>query len=210
LNDFNGQVRYLGPPEVFSNNDVKANKWVGAKLQCTPLVRDWSAAALQADLGNRCSNDLSQTCTANNQCGDDDDICVPLDADTIYYYGAEVVPCSTHAVQQGTQSCVDLANEEDCLSDPLEVRTALWGDIWPIPGGFGANVNFGDIGNEVDAFKGIPFLIGGPDGAANKWRSMLRDNEGAPDGSISFTDIGKTVDAFKTIAYQEAGPTACP
>ncbi len=49
-----------------------------------------------------------------------------------------------------------------------------------------------------------------PSGAANKWRSMLRDNEGAPGGDINFTDIGRTVDAFKTIAYPEAGPIACP
>ena len=63
----------------------------------------------------------------------------------------------------------------------------------------------------LDAFKSLPFVLGPPPGGApNKWRSMLRDNEGAPGSAINFTDIGKTVDAFKTIAYGEAGPVACP
>ena len=183
LASFEGQVRYLGPPEAFDNNAASDPKWVGAKLQCTPLVRDWSPRALAADLG------ISEA-----------------EADTIYYYGAEVVPCSIHAVQLGTQACVDSANPDDCFSDPLEVRTALWGDVWP---NFG-EVNFTDIGAEVRAFKGIPFVVGDNSAGPNRWRSMLRGNEGAPGGNINFTDIGKTVDAFKRIAYREPGPTACP
>jgi len=109
LQSFEGQVRYLGAPTAFGNNAATDPKWVGAKLQCTPLVRDWNASALAADLG------ISEA-----------------EAGTVYYYGAEVVPCSIHAVQQATQSCVDSANE-DCFSDPLEVRTAKWGDIWRFP-----------------------------------------------------------------------------
>ena len=183
LQAFEGQVRYLGPPEVFDNNASSAPKWVGAKLQCAPFYRDWSASALAAELG------ISEA-----------------EADTIYYYGAEVVPCSIHAVQQATQSCVDSANEA-CFSDPLEVRTALWGDLWSPFG----SVNFTDIGKQIDAFKSIPFVPGDPpSGAPNNWRSMLRENEGRPGATINWTDIGKTVGAFKTIAYQESGPTDCP
>jgi len=183
LQAFEGQVRYLGPPQVFNNLSVEDPKWVGAKLQCTPFVRDWSASALATELG------ISEA-----------------EADTIYYYGAEVVPCSIHAVQQATQSCVDSANE-DCFSDPLEVRTALWGDIWPPFG----DVSFTDIGKMVDAFKGIAFVEGNPpEGAPKKVRAMLRDNS-APFGSkINFTDIGNVVNAFKTVAYAEDGPTNCP
>ena len=97
-----------------------------------------------------------------------------------------------------------MANE-GCFSDPLEVRTARWGDIW----GFGV-VNTTDIGRSVAAFKSIPFVVGDPSGAPNKWRSMLRENEGAPGSKINFTDIAKVVEAFKVIAYQESGPTDCP
>ena len=183
LASFEGQVRYLGPPEAFRNNSSLNPKWVGAKLQCTSFVRDWSASALAAELG------ISES-----------------EADTIYYYGAEVVPCSIHAVQQATQSCLDSANES-CFSDPLEVRTALWGDLWPP---FNNN-SFTDIGKQADAFKSIPFVPGDPPGGApNKWRSMLREDEGNPGSDINFTDIGKTVDGFKSIAYREVGPTACP
>ena len=153
----------------------------GAKLQCDPFIRDWSASKLAADLG------ISE-----------------VEAETIYYYGAEVVPCSIHAVQQATQSCVDSASK-GCFSDPLEVGTALWGDIWEPFG----SVNFTDIGQEVNAFKSIPYDPG-YSGAPGKWRAMLRGNEGMPGSAINFTDIGKTVEAFKAIAYLEDGPTDCP
>ena len=176
LQAFEDQVRYLGAPVAVDNNSLADPKWVAAKLQCTPFYRDWSPTALAADLGIN-----------------------PADAETIYYHGAAVVPCSIHAVQQGTQSCVDSANE-DCFSEALTVGTAKWGDVF-LPG----LVNFSDIGAVVNAFKGIPL----PDGIG-KWRSMLRDNQGAPDSKINFTDIGKVVDGFKKISYKEFGPTACP
>ena len=54
------------------------------------------------------------------------------------------------------------------------------------------------------------FVVGDPSGAANKWRAMLRGNEGAPDGSISYNDISNVVRAFQTIAYPEKGPSTCP
>ena len=67
---------------------------------------------------------------------------------------------------------------------------------------------FPDLAN---AFKIAPAgVITQIIGAANKWRLMLRENEGAPDSAINFNDIGKTVDAFKTIGYLEKGPSTCP
>ena len=183
LSAFENQVRYLGPPSAFDDNDIATTpKFIAAELQCTPFVRDWTPAALANEFGTG------------------------VDNGTIYYYGAEVVPCSVHEAQQATQTCVESASEQ-CFSDPLEIRTALWGDIWPPFG----DVSFTDIGKMVEAFKGIAFVEGDPpDGAPRKVRAMLRENS-APFGSkINFTDIGNVVKAFKTIAYAEAGPTACP
>ena len=182
LQVFEGQVRYLGPPAAFDDNATTAPQFVAARLQCTPFYRDWSPAALTTDFG------------------------AGVDTGTIYYYGAEVVPCSIHEVQQATQTCVESASEL-CFSDPLEIRTALWGDVWPPFG----DIDFTDIGKMVEAFKGIAFVEGKPpDGAPRKVRAMLRENS-VPFGSkINFTDIGKVVDGFKSIAYAEDGPTACP
>jgi hypothetical protein len=175
---FDNQVRYLGPPQAFDDNDlVTTPQFVAAKLQCTPFYREWDPAALTADLG------------------------AGVDTSTIYYYGKEVIPCSVYEAQQATQTCVESASE-GCFSDALEIRTALWGDVWPPFG----DVSFTDIGKIVDAFKSVPFVPGAP----NKWRAMLRDNSPPLDSTINFTDIGKVVDAFKTIAYAEDGPTACP
>ncbi|MCH7840834.1 MAG: hypothetical protein IID38_11450, partial [Planctomycetes bacterium] len=202
LQAFEGQVRYLGPPEAFRNNSWVANWWVGAKLQCAPFVRDWSPAALQAEFPDRCAGRSNVSCSADADCQpggvcepDDCDsraVCVSVLVDTIYYYGAEVVPCSIHAVQQATQSCVE-SGSEDCFSDPLEIRTALFGDVWPAFG----SVNFFDINRVLEAFRSVPFDPGDPSyskppsGGANQWRSMLRDNEGAPETQINFIDIAR-------------------
>lgn len=69
---FNGQVRYLGSPLAFDDNATTAPQFVAAQLQCTPYYRDWSTAALTAKFG------------------------AGVDTGTIYYYGAEVLPCSVY------------------------------------------------------------------------------------------------------------------
>ncbi len=170
-----GDVQYLGAPAAFDDNDVTVTpKFVAAKLQDTPHYMDWSPSALTTLLG------------------------AGVDTDTIYYYGNKVLPCSVYDVQQGTQTCVESAAPEGCLSTPLVVKTALWGDVWEPFG----NVNFTDIGQVVDAWKSISFVEAGPGGAPRKVRAMLRDVSVPLDTKINFTDIGEVVDAWKKIAYQ--------
>ncbi len=182
---FENQVRYLGPPSAFDDNDtVSTPQFVAAELQCTPFYRDWSPAALTADFG------------------------AGVDTSAIYYYGTEVLPCSVYEAQQATQAFIDEFASEDCFSAPLEIRTALWGDIWPP---FGEQVSFIEIGRMVLAFRSIPFFPGDPpDGGPRKMWPMLRENSAPFDSPLNFTDIGKTVEAFKFIPYAEDGPTACP
>ena len=186
LGQFENQVRYLGPPSAFDDNDtVSTPQFIAAKLQCTPYYRDWNPDALTADFG------------------------AGVDTDTIYYYGKEVFPCSGYEAQQASQACVE-SGHEGCYSTSLEIRTALWGDVWP-PFGNPGQPNFTDIGKIVEAFKRIPFVSGNPpDGAPRKVRAMLRGNSAPLDSTINFTDIGNVVNAFKTIAYAEDGPSACP
>ncbi len=182
LSQFESQMRYLGPPSAFNDNSAAMPKFIASELQCDLYYRDWSPAALTTEFG------------------------AGVDTETIYFYGAEVVPCSRLAAQQGTQKCFQLAREE-CLSDPLEIRTALWGDVWPPFG----QVNFTDIGQVVDAWKSISFVPGDPPGGApRKVRAMLRGNSAPLGTKLNFTDIGNVVDSWKTIPYEKAGPTGCP
>ncbi|MCH7884852.1 MAG: S8 family serine peptidase [Planctomycetes bacterium] len=182
LSQFVNQLRYLGPPVAFEDNDASAPKFIASRLQCTPYYRDWSSTILAAEFG------------------------AGVDVETIYFFGAEVMPCSRYEAQQATENCINF-DSEDCFSPPLEIKTALWGDVWPPFG----DVSFTDIGKIVDAFKSIPFVEGNPPaGAPKKVRAMLRGNIAPLDSSVNFTDIGNVVSAFKTIAYAEDGPTACP
>ena len=181
LASFEGQVRWLGPPSVFDDNNASMLKFVASELQCTPHFRDWSPPALTAEVG------------------------AGVDTDSVFFYGAEVVPCSTYEAQQATRVCVD-ALSEACFSEALEIRTALWGDVWPSIG----IVSFNDMGAAVRAFRSIPFVAGDNGSAPNKWRAMLRGNSILLNRLISFSDIGRTVEAFKSIGYAERGPTDCP
>ncbi|MCH7884064.1 MAG: hypothetical protein IIC01_02340 [Planctomycetes bacterium] len=182
LSLFDGSVRYLGPPSALNDNALSAPRFIAARLQCDPYYRDWSPAALTAEFG------------------------AGVDTTTIYFYGAEVVPCSVYEAQHATQPCVQ-SKIASCFSEPLEIRTSLWGDVWPPFG----TINFTDISKVVEAFKSIPFIPGDPpDGAPRKMRATLRGNSAPLGAPITFSDIGLTVDAFKTIPYAEAGPTACP
>ena len=182
LSLFNGKVRYLGPPSAFDDNAASMPKFNASELQCNPYYRDWSPTALTTEFG------------------------AGVDTSIIYFYGAEVVPCSVYEVQLIDICCAETL-DEGCFSDALQVKTALWGDVWAPFG----QVDFTDIGKIVDAFKSIPFVEGPPPGGApKKAGSVLRGNVPSPGSAINFTDIGRVVNAFKTIAYAEDGPTACP
>lgn len=182
LSAFEGQVRYLGPPSALNDTHPSMPKYVASKLQCDPYYRHWRLAALTAEFG------------------------AEVDTETIYFYGAETMPCSLYEVQPAAQACVESAREE-CFPLALEVRTALWGDLWPPFG----SVNFTDIGKSVDAFKEIPFVPGDPPGGAPRnVRAMLRGNIPHLGSGTHFSDIGKVVDAFKSRPFLAIGPTNCP
>ena len=75
----------------------------------------------------------------------------------MYFFGAEVVPCSIYEVQVVDSSCTNLG-DKNCYSNILEIRTALHGDVWS---SFGS-VNFTDIGRVVGAFKSLAYQEVGP------------------------------------------------
>ncbi|MCH7839676.1 MAG: choice-of-anchor B family protein, partial [Planctomycetes bacterium] len=185
LSTFEGQVRWAGPPAVYSEDSEPLPSLVAAPLQCCPHFRDWSPQALSGLPGSK------------------------ADSNVLSFFGAEIVPCSTYRVQAVDLQCEPFL-DESCFSPPQTIQTAKWGDVWAPFGGSG-EPTFTDIGKVVEKFKGIPFDPGPPtSGAPLKVQAMLRENILPLDTTLNFTDIGKVVNAFKKIPYSEVGPDTCP
>jgi len=89
LSVFEGQVRWVGPPESLPETSdgptPDEDRFVGAALQCCPHFTDWNA-------------DLTA-----------------LADELLHVYGAEIVPCSKYEVQLVDNGCPDLT-DESCYS----------------------------------------------------------------------------------------------
>jgi hypothetical protein len=183
LSAFEGQVRWLAAPCAYSEDTVPPDPdWIGATLQCLPHIRDWSTDGLKAEFGAQ------------------------ADASRVYFFGSEMVPCSVYEVRHGDAACVGSADPDACLSPPLLIKTAKWGDV-ATPFGL---TNFDDIAAEVAKFKGVPFPQAPREAAA-----LLRENVAGnivpcTDTKVNFSDISKVIQGFKSIGYDAAGPQDCP
>ncbi len=91
--EFNGQTRWIGPPETIRENSSNPFTLQASLLQCEPAFLDPSRYN-----------------------------------ETIYVYGAEIIPNSLYQIQAVHQSCTDL-NDPSCYSAPFILPTAKWGDV---------------------------------------------------------------------------------
>ena len=102
LSTFEGQVRWAGPPMVYSEDSEPLLSLVAAPLQCCPHFRDWSPQALSGLPGSN------------------------ADSNVLSFFGAEIVPCSTYRVQAVDLQCEPFL-DESCFSPPQTIQTAKWG-----------------------------------------------------------------------------------
>jgi Zn-dependent metalloprotease len=183
LSVFEGQIRWLGPAFEYSENTLPPiPNWIGAKLECTPELRDWSQPGLAAEFG------------------------VDADASRVYFFGAETVPCSVYAVRQGDESCIDSPDPDACLTPPLLIKTSLRGDV-VAPIGL---VNFQDISALVNKFKGLTPPDAPREAAALLRGNVPGQITPGVDTKVGFLDIGEAVNGYKTIPYGQDGPSDCP
>ena len=115
--------------------------------------------------------------------------------------GSAVVPGSTYEVRLVGPECI-ADGDESCMSDPITITTAKWGDV-VAPFATEGQPNFTDISAEVEAFKRVSE-------APSKTRVQLQPDSPNPANPISFSDIGKVVEGFKQVPYPFAGPAQCP
>ena len=196
LSTFEGQVRWVGSPQVL-DGAPRDYKYIAAPLGCCPEFREW-AAELDPVWEQFCGGSFEDRICAFgvNPCVDDSDCAQnPI----VHVYGAEILPCSQYLVQLVDIGCADL-QDAGCYSDPLTLHTAKWGDVTP-PSGGRSQPNFTDIGFVVNLFRAIP--------SGQKIQAMLQGNIAQVTATITFRDIGKVVDGFKAIRYREVGPSNC-
>jgi len=114
---------------------------------------------------------------------------------TVSVSAADVVPGARYAIQMIEAGC-DLI-DEGSYSGPLNVPTAVWGDVTaPV------NVtNFTDIFAIVVKFQDKP-------GAVSKPYADLQPN--IPNRVVNFLDVSQDVAAFQSKPYPFSGPCACP
>jgi cysteine-rich repeat protein len=120
------------------------------------------------------------------------------DAPLLSLYGQAVVPGSTYEIRTATAECLALGVEE-CLSEPIVLRTAKWGDAFA-PWGGSAQPNFGDVSALLDKFRGLPTA------PSLTFTDLMPD---IPNQIVNFADVSAGVDAFRGIPYSFPGPQPC-
>ena len=187
LDQFEDQVRWLGPPQIAVDDTVPAQPdYIVAPLVCTPeeaAVRDWTVTALAAAFPT-------------------------ADPSRIFFYGAEVVPCSVYALRY----CADVLSDVICSPTETLIQTSKLGDCWPPFAPDPGQPSFKDIDASVHKYKSDPFVPAGtPVGGPPEWHALLHGNVvGGYDLStiakVGFLDIGLIVNSYKNIAYNQQGP----
>jgi hypothetical protein len=186
LAQFEGRTQWVGlPATAIDNAASEPPDYIVAPLVCAAAeaaLRDWTPFGLAAEFPS-------------------------ADATRVFFFGAEVVPCSVYEVSQ----CTDPLDETSC-SEPLLVRTSRTGDSWPPFAPAPGQPSFTDIGATVNKFKSLDFVPGAtPTGAPPEWHALLYGNVVADYHvskvkKVGFLDIGATVESYKHIPYKENGP----
>ncbi len=123
-------------------------------------------------------------------------------AGVFHVYGAEIVRSSVYDVELVDESCAEFLDNVDCYSDPLQIQTSKWGDVFlPFEDQVPPQPDFADIAALVSKFKGSILPL----------KSHARLQPNVPDLSqpVDFADISKCVDGFLQRPYPFPGPTAC-
>lgn len=158
---FNGQIRWVGPPQSHTEAPVDPTSFVAATLQCDPYFHDWSADGLVhiygAEIVPGATYDIQavacDTAVEANFSG-------PLTIKTAKW-GDVVEPFSppSPTVQPDIADIGALVDKFTVTPGaPAKVRAQLHPNV-PVPG---ASIDFTDISNCVDAFRGLPYPYVGP------------------------------------------------
>lgn len=165
--EFDGEVRWLGPPTEFdANPGMSPPTFMASQLQCEPYYTDWSAVGpvyvYDAAIMPNSSYDvqvLHQNCDLFSD--DEAKYSTPASADTALW-GDVVSPYGTWDNPGGQPNFGDITAIVDTFADRggavHKTRAQLQPNV-PQPAG---SVSFADITADVDAFKGTGYPFVGP------------------------------------------------
>lgn len=200
---FEGQVRYVGPPQVFTESSASGIVFVASSLQCEPYYRDWT---------NFKSCSLKpKICVTSGDCGAGEGSCTVTVNGPLHITGSTIVPNAVyHAVGLGS-SCA--GSEATCtdLSCPVELKTARWGDVVAplIEPNSNDRPDMGDVGELVDKFKddpSAPIKVLGPLAGSDLYGNITTTNPN-PNSStgvgveFSYIHIAACLNAFRGGPY---------
>ncbi len=161
FSSFNGQARWVGPPQSSTETQSPLTTFTAAGLQCEPYFTDWSAlGTLQiygAEIVPNAEYEIqSVACDPNDEAG----FSAPLTVRTAAW--GDIVepfnpPSTTQQPDFGDVSAV-VNKFKEVDGSPIKARTQLHPNL-PDPS---VPVDFADISACVDAFKGFPYPYPGP------------------------------------------------
>ncbi|MBI2597926.1 MAG: hypothetical protein HYW50_01890 [Candidatus Diapherotrites archaeon] len=155
LSAFEGEYRWVGPPAVYSENNVDPSQtFKGARLQCEPYFMNWGSVGLLHVFGEEIVPSSAYEVQAIEQA------CNPGVAECYSEnLTVETAKWGDVVVPFGIVNFADISGVVDKFKGistaPIMARADLYGGM---PDN---RVNFSDISKVVDAFKGIayPFNI---------------------------------------------------
>jgi len=162
---FEGQMRWVGPPHVYSEHSVGGETFVAAQLQCEPYFHDWGTIDLLHVYGPEVMpfssytvQQVDTTCLA--ELNNDAAYSAGLQVDT-GYYGDLVAPFAGDPGVDNPVDFSDISAIVDKFLGSLEPATAL-AQLTPNVVDVAAPVDFLDIATDVEAFLGDPYALEGP------------------------------------------------
>lgn len=158
---FNGQIRWVGPPQSYDEAAGSSETFMAATLQCDPHFRDWSTVGLVHIYGSEIVPSATYIVQAVAcDTGDEGNFSAELTVTTAKW--ADVVePFSppSPTVQPDLADVSAIVDKFRSLpGSPIKARAQLHPNV-PNPG---ASIDFSDISDCVDAFRGAAYPYAGP------------------------------------------------
>lgn len=162
---FEGQVRWVGPPQVYSEHSVGGETFVAAQLQCEPYFHDWGTIDLLHVYGpevmpfsSYAVQQVHTTCQA--ELDSEASYSAAMQVDT-GYYGDVVAP---FAGEPGVDNPVDFGDISALVDkflgslEPVTAEAQLTPNLVDVE----APIDFMDIASDVGVFLGEPYALDGP------------------------------------------------
>ena len=164
---FNGQVRWVGPPQDFQESDAIPFTFRASTLQCEPYFQDWGAEELVYITGPEIvPSSVYQLQFVDEHClaaqVGEDGFSTPLLVQTARWADAALPVQDPEAPSPNQPNILDVSALVDKLKGivtaPPRVRAQLQPDA-PEPA---SPMNILDVATGVDALKGFPYPFSGP------------------------------------------------